>query len=214
MPDRPAPRPCTLPGASWASTSVMGRSEKSPRNHAMCGKRSTSRASTSTGCGPALPDVRMETVAAAIAGSASYSAASLRIPPRMKSGLPVTRMSVPTSYRMRSVRLFSRVPPTVVARMPNPVTSTSSSTSHVYWSGLRPMCHRVIASHTGDRRTSVLNSGKAAVAGITAINPTSATNSHPRTSGVSRAKKAARAAACPAMPAANAALPLDRAVYR
>ena len=129
----------------------------------------------------------------------------------MNSGLPVTRMSVPTSYRIRSVRLFSRVPPTVVARMPNPVTSTSSSTSQVYWSGLRPMCHRVMASHTGDLRTSVLNSGKAAVAGMTAASPMSATNSHPRASGGSSAKKAASAAAWHARPTANAVLLPDRA---
>ena len=46
------------------------------------------------------------------------------------------------------------VPPTVVASTASPVTITSSSTSQLYCSGLRAICHRLSETHTGATRES------------------------------------------------------------
>ena len=46
------------------------------------------------------------------------------------------------------------VPPTVVASTASPVTITSSSTSQLYCSGLRAICHKLSDTQTGATRES------------------------------------------------------------
>ena len=86
-------------------------------------------------------------------------------------------MSVGVSNWICSSWLLVNVPPTVVAKMPSPVTSTSSSTSHVYCRGLRAMCHRLIDSQAGADRVIRVSSRYNACAGTIASRPISTMNS-------------------------------------
>ena len=112
-----------------------------------------------------------------IAGVSTNSSSMPGSPFFRNSGVPWIRMSVGVPNWICSSWLRVRVPPTVVAKIPRPVTSTRRSTSHVYCSGFRAMCHRLMESHAGAERITSESSWYSTWAGTIARSPTSATKS-------------------------------------